>query len=145
MNLSLAHAMAQSVLLGVYESNTQTVLSSGQTMAIPKQLADTGELKLGRSEALRMTGRLFKLRRDVNLSSNLLDTPELFWSEASLKNLYQACREYFEIDSRVASLNQKLSVTSELVRSWTSSSRLIVDEKIRSSWISSMTTSTTAP
>lgn len=84
-------------------------------MTIPKQLATTGELKLGRSEALRLTGRLFKLRRDVNLVSNVLDTPELFWSEASLKELYQACREYFEIDDRVEVLNQKLGVTSELV------------------------------
>ncbi|KIO21237.1 hypothetical protein M407DRAFT_80599, partial [Tulasnella calospora MUT 4182] len=115
LKISLSHALGQSVLLGHYESLTQTVLSSGQTMSIPKQLATTGELKLGRSEALRLTGRLFKLRRDVNLVSNVLDIPELFWSEASLKELYQACREYFEIDDRVEVLNQKLSVTSELL------------------------------
>jgi len=115
LKLSISHALGQSVLLGHYESTTRTVLSSGQTMSIPKQLATTGELKLGRSEALRLTGRLFKLRRDVNLVSNVLDTPELFWSEASLKDLYQACREYFEIDSRVEVLNQKLGVTSELL------------------------------
>ncbi|KAG8920977.1 hypothetical protein FRC01_000495 [Tulasnella sp. 417] len=115
LKISLSHALGQSVLLGHYESLTQAVLSSGQTLTIPKQLATTGELKLGRSEALRLTGRLFKLRRDVNLVSNVLDTPELFWSEASLKELYQACREYFEIDDRVEVLNQKLGVTSELL------------------------------
>lgn len=116
LKLSLSHALAQSVLLGVYETTTQTVLSSPAIMVIPKQLATTGELRLGRSEALRLTGRLFKLRRDVNLVSNVLDTPELFWSEASLKDLYTACREYFEIDDRVEVLNQKLGATSELVR-----------------------------
>jgi len=79
-------------------------------------MAFSGKLKLRRAEALRLTGRLFKLRRDVNLVSNVLDTPELFWSEASLKGLYDACREYFEIDQRVQVLNEKLSVASDLVR-----------------------------
>lgn len=79
-------------------------------------MAFSGKLKLRRAEALRLTGRLFKLRRDVNLVSNVLDTPELFWSEASLKGLYDACREYFEIDQRVQVLNERLSVASDLVR-----------------------------
>lgn len=62
-----------------------------------------------RREALRMTGRLFKLRRDVNLVSNLLDVPELFWSEASLKELYDAVRGYMEIKGRVQ-VNDCISV-----------------------------------
>lgn len=78
-------------------------------------MAVSGSLKLRRADALRLTGKLFKLRRDVNLVSNVLDTPELFWSEASLKGLYDACREYFEIDSRAQVLNEKLSVASDLV------------------------------
>ena len=119
LKISISHALAQSVLLGHYEASTHIVLSDESTssspLSIPKQLASTGELKLSRSDALRLTGRLFKLRRDVNLVSNVLDTPELFWSEASLKSLYDACREYFEIDSRVSVLNQRLSVTSDLL------------------------------
>ncbi|KAG8933374.1 hypothetical protein FRC03_000514 [Tulasnella sp. 419] len=115
LKISLSHAIAQSVLLGHYESSTQTVLFDTKIMSIPKQLASTGEFKLGRTEALRLTGRLFKLRRDVNLVSNVLDTPELFWSEASLKDLYDACREYFEIEDRVGVLNERMGVTSDLL------------------------------
>jgi uncharacterized Rmd1/YagE family protein len=48
--------------------------------------------------------------------SNLLDTPELFWSEASLKGLYDAVREYMEIENRVQKVNEKLGVASEFVR-----------------------------
>lgn len=69
-----------------------------------------------RHEALKLTGRLFKLRRDVNLVSNVLDVPELFWSEASLKALYDAVREYMEIKPRVEALNEKLGVASDFVR-----------------------------
>lgn len=73
-------------------------------------------MNLKRRDALRLTGRLFVLRRDVNLVSNVLDVPELFWSEASLKNLYSAVREYLEISGRVLVLNERLRVANELVR-----------------------------
>jgi len=47
--------------------------------------------------------------------SNVLDVPELFWSEASLKGLYDAVREYLEISPRVGVLNERLSVASDLL------------------------------
>ncbi|KDQ07418.1 hypothetical protein BOTBODRAFT_38823 [Botryobasidium botryosum FD-172 SS1] len=115
LTLSLSHALAQSTLLAHFESIAQSVLSSPQTVSIPRQLAFTGSLALRRRDALRLTGRLFKLRRDVNLVSNVLDTPELFWDEASLKGLYDACRDYFEINERVQVLNDKLTVCSDLL------------------------------
>ena len=60
-------------------------------------------------------GQLFQMRQNVNLSSNVLDVPELFWSEASLKGLYDAVREYLEVDKRVKSLNEKLAGIGDLV------------------------------
>lgn len=115
LKLSIAHALAQSTLLAHYETIAQRVLSSPATLSIPRQLAESGGLKMRRHEALRLTGRLFKLRRDINLVSNVLDVPELFWSEASLKDLYDAVREYMEIKPRVQVLNEKLGVASDFV------------------------------
>jgi uncharacterized Rmd1/YagE family protein len=66
---------------------------------------------------MRLTGRLFLLRRDVVLGGNVLDVPELFWSEASLRGLYDAVREYFEIGERVGSLNERLVGANRLVSS----------------------------
>jgi uncharacterized Rmd1/YagE family protein len=45
----------------------------------------------------------------------VLDTPELFWSEASLVKLYEAVRDYMDIEERVENVNEKLSVTSDFV------------------------------
>ena len=70
---------------------------------------------MSRKDALKLTGRLFTLRRDVNLVSNVLDVPELFWDEASLKALYDAVREYMEIGPRVQVLNEKIAVAEDLV------------------------------
>ena len=65
---------------------------------------------------MRLSGRLFKLKRDINLVSNVLDVPELFWAEASLGELYGGVREYLEISERVEELNRKLEVVRDLVR-----------------------------
>ncbi|KAF7308667.1 DUF155 domain-containing protein [Mycena chlorophos] len=115
LKLSIAHALAQSTLLARYETTAQRVLSSPLTLSIPKQLATSGALKLRRREALQLTGSLFKLRLHVNLVSNVLDVPELFWAEASLKELYDAVREYMEISGRVQVLNEKIAVASDFL------------------------------
>ncbi|KAI0792407.1 hypothetical protein C8Q75DRAFT_752676 [Abortiporus biennis] len=115
--LSVSHALAQSTLLARYETLTNATLSSPDTKAIPQRLATTGSLHLSRTEALKITGRLFKVRRDVNLVSNVLDVPDIFWEEgqANVRALYDAVREYLEIGSRVNVLNEKLAVAEDLL------------------------------
>lgn len=68
--LSLAHALAQSTKLSIYEATMQESLSL--TSSFPKELSTTGHLQLNRRQALKMTGRLFKLRMDVNLIGGIL-------------------------------------------------------------------------
>ena len=46
---------------------------------------------------------------------NLADTPDLFWSEASLLPLYEAIRVYLEIGPRVQVLNDRLAVSGDLL------------------------------
>ena len=113
LKLSLAHAIAQSTKLSEFEDSMHHTLEL--TSHIPRELAQTGELRVSRRGALRMSGRLFKLRVDVNLTSDVLDTPDLFWNEASLQALYEAIRAYLEIDERAQTLNERLAVANDLL------------------------------
>ncbi|WFD31127.1 Sad1-interacting factor 3 [Malassezia sp. CBS 17886] len=113
LKISLAHAIAQSTKLSEFEESMRRTLEL--TSHIPRELAQTGELRVNRRGALRMSGHLFKLRVDVNLTSDVLDTPDLFWNEASLQALYLAIREYLEIDARAQTLNERLAVASDLL------------------------------
>ena len=83
---------------------------------MPRSLARTGTLALSRRDAMRLTGKLFKLRRDVVLGRNVLDVPGIFWEEASLHALYEAGRAYFEVGERVHVLNERISGARDLVR-----------------------------
>ncbi|WFD27824.1 Sad1-interacting factor 3 [Malassezia nana] len=113
LKLSLAHAIAQSTKLSEFEENMYKTLEMASHM--PRELAQTGELHVSRRGALKMSGHLFKLRVDVNLTSDVLDTPDLFWNEASLQALYDAIREYLEMDDRIQTLNERLTIANELL------------------------------
>ena len=73
--LSLGHAIAQSTKLSIYEAVMQESLAL--TSSFPKELSTTGHLELNRRDALKMTGRLFKLRMDVNLIGGILGAPRI--------------------------------------------------------------------
>lgn len=70
---------------------------------------------MNRADVTKIMGELFKLRMAVNLVSNVLDTPEWFYSERNWKPLYDAIRGYLEIPQRVKLVNQRLEVISDLL------------------------------
>ncbi|SCU87983.1 LANO_0D00716g1_1 [Lachancea nothofagi CBS 11611] len=112
IKLTLSHSIAQSTKLSRFESRISPIL--GTVSKLPKRLALYGTLGLKREQLLKKSGKLFKLRVDVNLSSSVLDTPEFFWSfEPSLHPLYLAMREYLEIDQRAQVLNDRCKVFLE--------------------------------
>ncbi|CCF60085.1 hypothetical protein KAFR_0J00170 [Kazachstania africana CBS 2517] len=112
IKLTLSYAIAQSSKLSRFESRISPLFTA--VIKLPKRLALFGTLGMKREQLLKKSGKLFKLRVDVNLSSNILDTPGFFWSiEPSLHPLYVAMREYLEIDKRVQVVNDRCKVFLE--------------------------------
>jgi len=113
IKLAMSHAIAQSTKLSFFEERMSTTMTEAQP--IPRRLALTGRLGMKREEVVRILGRLFTSRVDVNLSSNVLDVPNFFWdSEPTLHPLYNAVREYLEIGPRVKVLNERCRVFLDL-------------------------------
>ncbi|TVY52357.1 Sad1-interacting factor 3 [Lachnellula cervina] len=113
IKLSISHAIAQSTKLNFFEENMSKTMLDAQH--VPKHMALTGQLGMSRKEIVRILGRLFKSRVDVNLSSNILDVPNFFWdAEPTLHPLYCAIREYLEIQPRITVLNERCRVFLDL-------------------------------
>ncbi|KXX83286.1 Sporulation protein RMD8 [Madurella mycetomatis] len=113
VKLTISHAIAQSTKLCFFEERMSETMLDAQH--VPKRLALTGELNMTRTEIVKILGRLFKSRVDINLSSNILDVPNFFWdSEPTLHPLYVAIREYLEIDQRIRVLNERCRVFLDL-------------------------------
>ena len=127
---SIAHALAQSTKLCVFEE--RVAMLAEETKTLPEQLASTGHVKLGRKVINRLIGEVFIHRSAVNLLSTVLDTPEFFWSTPdTLQGMYRKCCDYLEMDTRVEVLNTRIGVLTDMfgmVRSseWRWSHRRVV-------------------
>ena len=69
IKLAMSHAIAQSTKLSMFEE--RMAMTMREVEHIPRRLALTGTLGMKREEVLRMSGKLFKLRVDVNLCMSL--------------------------------------------------------------------------
>ncbi len=65
IKLTISHAIAQSTRLNFFEERMSETMSDAQD--VPKTLALTGELNMTRTEIVKILGRLFKSRVDINL------------------------------------------------------------------------------
>ncbi|KAJ1740580.1 sporulation protein rmd1 [Coemansia sp. RSA 989] len=111
--LAISHAIAQATKLSLYESLVDETIEA--TRYIPQRMAESGTVEMTRKGLIKKIGQLFIMRVNVNLVSNILDTPEIFWSEPTLQPLYMAIREYLEIPQRVEIMNHRVSVISDLL------------------------------
>ena len=113
VELTISHALAQSVKLTRFEGVVEGTIIT--TKDIPYALASTGTIAMSRQAITKQIGELLITRINVNLVSNVLDAPEIFWSEPAFVPLYQTVRTYLEINQRVDVLNQRCEVISEML------------------------------
>ncbi|KAG0657747.1 sporulation protein rmd1 [Monosporozyma unispora] len=112
--LSISHAIAQSVKISLFEELVDNTIED--TQDIPQEIALSGKVSMNKEEIMKSIGELFILRININLHGSVMDSPEIMWSEPQLEPIYQATRGYLEINQRVALLNQRLEVISDLLQ-----------------------------
>ncbi|CAB4253166.1 similar to Saccharomyces cerevisiae YDL001W RMD1 Cytoplasmic protein required for sporulation [Maudiozyma barnettii] len=114
VKLSISHAIAQSVKISLFEELVENTIDD--TQDIPQEIASSGKVSMSKEDIMKSIGELFILRININLHGSVLDSPEIMWSEPQLEPIYQATRGYLEINQRVALLNQRLEVISDLLQ-----------------------------
>ncbi|XP_026674693.1 glutathione synthetase-like [Ceratina calcarata] len=110
---TFSNAMAQSVKLGIWEASLDNYIDSIEF--VTEDLKAGRKLRMTQQEVLRKQGELFKLRHSINLSSDLLDTPDFYWDRDDLERVYQETCSYFNIAKRTRVINEKLNHCVELV------------------------------
>lgn len=65
VKLGISHAVAQSTKLCSFEERMSETMQ--EALPVPKTMATTGNLNMGRDEIVKILGRLFKSRVDINL------------------------------------------------------------------------------
>ncbi|SJM87849.1 uncharacterized protein ZBIST_4038 [Zygosaccharomyces bailii] len=84
-----------------------------QTRTITEKVSKGVRLNLKRGDALKSIGELFLIRGKLNLYSELIETPDLYWSEPQLEKIFKGTSKYLDIGPRINILNSKLDYSTE--------------------------------
>lgn len=95
---TFANALSTSVKLGIWEAALDRYVESMEY--VTEDLKRGRKIKMSRAEVLRKTGELFALRHLINLSSDLLDTPDFYWDREQLETLYSSSCGFFSVQRR---------------------------------------------
>lgn len=109
---TFSNSLSASVKLGIWEASLNKYVDSMEF--VTDDLKKGNKIKITRAEMLRKTGELFALRHLINLSSDLLDTPDFYWDREDLETLYSQSCTYFSIQKRTKVMNEKLNHCVEL-------------------------------
>lgn len=110
---AFSNALSQSVKLSIWESTLDKFIDSIEF--ISEELRTGKKISLTRQEALRKLGEIFALRHSINLSSDLLDTPDFYWDRDKLELLFQKSCNHLSIARRTKVMNEKLNHCCELM------------------------------
>jgi len=110
--VAYSYGFAQSTKLSVFESIIDRTIE--KTKRIPESLARHGTTWLSRRNIAKQLGQLFVLRCNVNLQTDILDTPEILWDFDEWESLYMASKQYLGVGERVRIVNQRLDVIKDL-------------------------------
>ncbi|XP_067636957.1 required for meiotic nuclear division protein 1 homolog [Eurosta solidaginis] len=109
---TFSNAMATSIKLGMWEAMLERYIDSMEYLT--DDLKRGRRIRMSRAEVLRKTGELFALRHEINLASDLLDTPDFYWDREELEALYLQVCSYFSITRRTKVMNEKINHCVEL-------------------------------
>lgn len=110
--LAYSYALGQSVKLDAFEDEVSATIND--TQDIPVHLATHGAISLDNKTVTVKMGELFVQRCNVNLHSDILGTPDLFWDFDEFERMYVGLRDYLDIDKRLDILNQRLDIMKEM-------------------------------
>ncbi|CAH1802244.1 unnamed protein product, partial [Owenia fusiformis] len=109
---AFSNALGLSVKLAIWEASLERYVDSIEW--VTEAMRQGKEVNMSRSLVLKKYGEVLSLRHLINLSSDLLDTPDFYWDREGLEMLYQHSCAYLNIKGRTRVVNEKLNHCCEL-------------------------------
>ena len=119
--LAFSTGLARSVKLASLEGQLDSLLHKRRHILqifSPSKFQNQSNIRrtnVGRKEILSYLGELFSIRFQVNLHSELLDSPDFCWSDYNMEECFDKISKNLDVRSRISVLNKKLDYANELV------------------------------
>ena len=111
--IAFSHGMQRSVKISVIEDISDRLIAS--IKQIPDILTEKRALRLDQKAVMKTMGQLLSLRGLINLHLPLNETPEAYWEEPWLEDLYSKISRELDLAGRIRTLNRKLDYTHQVV------------------------------
>lgn len=111
--LTISFGLSQSVKLETFEQTLERTVK--QTKGLPEDLAKHGKISLSRRQISQKMGRLFLVRNDINLHTEILGVPDFFWEYPEYESLYTMVIKNLDVPQRAEILNRRLDMLQELL------------------------------
>lgn len=109
----ISNALAQSTKLDLFEGYVER--TTERVKGLPDEIISKGFTTKKREDVVKMIGVLYRLKVNLNLVTNILDTPDVLWYYPNYAPLYESFRLYLELKSRADILNQKCDVIYDIL------------------------------
>ncbi|XP_054166702.1 required for meiotic nuclear division protein 1 homolog [Oppia nitens] len=110
---AFSDAIAMSVKLAIWEAMLDKYIQSIEFVS--QDMKAGNKLRLTRDQVFKKAGELFDLKHHINLSSDLLDTPDFYWDRHELEKLFLDTIYFLNIKKRTNVMNEKLNHCIELM------------------------------
>lgn len=110
---TFSNAIAASVKLGAWEAGLDKIIDGIEHVS--DDLKKRADVRISKHEVLQKTGEILALRHLINLSSDLLDTPDFYWDREHLESLYEATLAHLTVGKRTRVVNEKISHCLEVM------------------------------
>lgn len=110
---TVSHAIALSVKLGIWEAKLDQYIES--VGWVTSHMQEGKSVDLTRDQVFRKTGEIYHFKHRINLSSELLDLPDVYWDRNEQEVLFLSVSSFLNIKKRTAVINEKLNNCCELM------------------------------
>uniref|UniRef100_A0A7S0QLH5 DUF155 domain-containing protein n=1 Tax=Cryptomonas curvata TaxID=233186 RepID=A0A7S0QLH5_9CRYP len=111
--IAFSYGVQRSVKMAVIESIADDLIVS--LKHIPDILMDKRALKMDQKGVMKKMGQLLAVRGLINLHLPLSETPEAYWEEPWLEELYSKISRELDLANRIRSLNRRLDYAHQVV------------------------------
>jgi len=110
---TFSDAISASVKLGTWEADLEKIIDSIEFIA--EDMRRSAKVKIHEDFVLQKTGEILELRHLLNLSSDLLDTPDFYWDREDLEHLFGVTCSHLAVSKRTRVVNEKLGHCLEII------------------------------
>lgn len=109
--LAFSYGISRSTRLAILEKSIEDHINLTRTTI--EKLSNGEKLSVDSRSATKLSGRLLLLRGKLNLYSELVETPDIYWSETRLEKIHNKISNELDVPIRINVLNRKLDYLTD--------------------------------